>query len=391
MRCLESSPLVEDCIFRENVAENTGGGLYTENSSPIVRNTTFLRNTAGVGGGANCLGPSSPRFEDCTFTRNAGRGLAGALHGDLSASVTLTRCTIEKNHGGDGGGVTASACRISLEDCEIRECASDFGGAISCLSGTVETHGCVLALDTASVWGGAVSCIAGSLLVYTTTIEENFAAGEAGAVSLKSSSAALFDSCTVRHNVVGESKDRTVLSGGFYVEESALTVRRSALYGNWTSVYVYSLMGPPGQNADVRDNWWGDDSGPFHPTLNPGGQGDRVSDYVDFAPWEGMTGCEEAPLATVSRGAFLTSAPNPFSSDTRVLVRVDTPGEVRLTIYDACGRLVRSLAALQAGPDVSSLVWDGRSDTGLDLPSGVYFCRLEGPGEPVARKILLLR
>ncbi|OHA08848.1 MAG: hypothetical protein A3B37_00670 [Candidatus Sungbacteria bacterium RIFCSPLOWO2_01_FULL_59_16] len=36
---------------------------------------------------------------------------------------------------------------------------------------------------------------------------------------------------------------------------------------------------------DARNNWWGDPSGPFHPTLNASGAGDRVSDRVDFAPW----------------------------------------------------------------------------------------------------------
>jgi len=36
---------------------------------------------------------------------------------------------------------------------------------------------------------------------------------------------------------------------------------------------------------DARYNWWGDISGPYHPTLNPGGAGDNVSDNVNFSPW----------------------------------------------------------------------------------------------------------
>ena len=32
-------------------------------------------------------------------------------------------------------------------------------------------------------------------------------------------------------------------------------------------------------------NWWGAASGPYHPTANPGGTGDDVSDNVVFAPW----------------------------------------------------------------------------------------------------------
>ena len=42
-----------------------------------------------------------------------------------------------------------------------------------------------------------------------------------------------------------------------------------------------------GEIIDAKNNWWGDNSGPFHPTLNPTGKGDNVSDYVDFIPWIG--------------------------------------------------------------------------------------------------------
>ena len=40
---------------------------------------------------------------------------------------------------------------------------------------------------------------------------------------------------------------------------------------------------PPLLNAEL--NWWGDNSGPYHPTTNPGGLGDAVSDNVDYDPW----------------------------------------------------------------------------------------------------------
>jgi hypothetical protein len=40
---------------------------------------------------------------------------------------------------------------------------------------------------------------------------------------------------------------------------------------------------------DAENNWWGDNSGPYHATLNPGGTGDAVSDNVDFQPWTCQT------------------------------------------------------------------------------------------------------
>lgn len=55
---------------------------------------------------------------------------------------------------------------------------------------------------------------------------------------------------------------------------------------------------------DAIHNWWGDDSGPYHATLNPSGTGDAVSDNVDFDPWVGTesvattTGTGTASFAT---------------------------------------------------------------------------------------------
>lgn len=37
--------------------------------------------------------------------------------------------------------------------------------------------------------------------------------------------------------------------------------------------------------VDARNNWWGHESGPNHPTLNPDGQGNGVSDGVLYDPW----------------------------------------------------------------------------------------------------------
>ena len=36
---------------------------------------------------------------------------------------------------------------------------------------------------------------------------------------------------------------------------------------------------------DAHSNFWGHASGPYHSTTNPGGQGNLVTDHVDFEPW----------------------------------------------------------------------------------------------------------
>lgn len=56
----------------------------------------------------------------------------------------------------------------------------------------------------------------------------------------------------------------------------------------------------PATVVDARTTWWGDASGPFHPTLNPTGQGNGVSDGVLFDPW-----LEEPGGPPAESGVFL--------------------------------------------------------------------------------------
>ncbi len=48
---------------------------------------------------------------------------------------------------------------------------------------------------------------------------------------------------------------------------------------------VANWNAPP---LDARDNYWGDPTGPYHPTKNPPGLGDAVGDDILFNPWLGV-------------------------------------------------------------------------------------------------------
>jgi len=47
----------------------------------------------------------------------------------------------------------------------------------------------------------------------------------------------------------------------------------------------YGVENTDTNTLDATNNWWGDASGPYHPTTNPGGTGEAVSDNVDYDPW----------------------------------------------------------------------------------------------------------
>jgi len=65
------------------------------------------------------------------------------------------------------------------------------------------------------------------------------------------------------------------------VEPSGIVFRLNQIAGNGT----YGIDNTTSKVVDALSNWWGHATGPEHPTLNPTGQGNKVSDRVLFDPW----------------------------------------------------------------------------------------------------------
>jgi len=76
----------------------------------------------------------------------------------------------------------------------------------------------------------------------------------------------------------------------------------------------------------------------------------------------------------------LTVAPNPSAGTVAIGFALSAPGSVRATIFDARGRLVRSLPAEDHTGGPGAIPWDGRDARGERCPRGLYFVRLHGPG-----------
>jgi endoglucanase len=96
----------------------------------------------------------------------------------------------------------------------------------------------------------------------------------------------------------------------------------------------------------------------------------------------GVASRRPAPLAFRIEGNY----PNPFNSATRISYSLEAPMRVRLTVFDAVGRAVRTL-----DPELKP---QGRHETvfdASDLPSGVYVVRLQAGGRSTAARMLLLK
>ena len=106
------------------------------------------------------------------------------------------------------------------------------------------------------------------------------------------------------------------------------------------------------------------------------------------------TAVEETALPPGMR--LSASFPNPSRGRVQwSLVAGPAPGgeELRLTIHAVDGRCVRDLGGrrLQPGDDLR-VSWDGRDDTGIMVPAGVYHARLERDGRALAgRRVVIAR
>jgi len=63
----------------------------------------------------------------------------------------------------------------------------------------------------------------------------------------------------------------------------------------------------------------------------------------------------------------------------------------KIGIFDVTGKLVKTLITDKQSVSPGIVHWNGQSDTGRPLPSGVYFYRLSAPDFTATRKIVLLK
>jgi len=83
--------------------------------------------------------------------------------------------------------------------------------------------------------------------------------------------------------------------------------------------------------------------------------------------------------------------PNPFNPQTQIGFALPAPSMVRLKIYNATGRLVRTLVDGSLSEGVHSQRWDGTDDSGRRVASGVYLYRLETSGRTLSRKLIMVK
>lgn len=98
-----------------------------------------------------------------------------------------------------------------------------------------------------------------------------------------------------------------------------------------------------------------------------------------------------APAPVPTATVLAQNAPNPFNPTTTIRYALANAGPVRLRVFDASGRMVRSLVDRVQSPSHHVVSWDGRDDNGRGVGSGVYLYRLDAPGFRETRRMILAK
>ena len=195
-----ASPVIRDCVIRDNVASTTGGGIEIEQGSPQITDNAIYSNTADSGGGVSVgRGQSLIRGNAVYSNAAADRGgafsifgagpilennviyhnvadLGGGLYMTNEASPTLSNNTIYSNTAGWGGGIymrSDSAPRITNN--VVVSNAED---------GIHKTYASPI-LDYNDVWGNAPADYSGGLSAGPNSISADPRFADASSADLR--------------------------------------------------------------------------------------------------------------------------------------------------------------------------------------------------------------
>jgi len=105
-----------------------------------------------------------------------------------------------------------------------------------------------------------------------------------------------------------------------------------------------------------------------------------------YSPWFYITGVEEPGDLTPALNELDQNYPNPFNPVTNFRFALKKDSRVTLKVYDATGRIVRTVIDGQMDAGIHSIPFDGKG-----LASGVYFYRIRAEGFERTKKMVLLR
>lgn len=366
-----------------------------------VNNCTVLSTNSTLGTGVLCdLGGG-------TIENTSISGAATGIRITGSASVTATSTQISNCFDGiyvSGGNGTINSTSISG--------SSGAGSGIRVTGGIATVTGCVVTgyPNSQCVWlagGKATLCQntigAGSKWgVYLTSGPHDIGLGSGSGNDISGCNSAIYALCTGSGTCPSQS----------YCPTTFATVRYNNIHDNVYGVQTIKTKGidlgtavAPGNNSfsgnsayciwnrastcgtvPAQGNWFGQCAFPACTS----GQVD-VTNYLCSAPLvqsprslDLTLSAHEGPMTL--EGVF----PNPVTKNAEIRFKLPNGSQfIRVDIFDAGGRMIRSLGSGALGAGLHQFNWDGSSTHGDRVAPGVYFVRISDKHWCLARKLVV--
>lgn len=448
------SPKFDRCRVDENISSVGAMAVYFS-ASASMDNCTISNNvalagliSAGATGAAHCtiegnagigayfLGTTASRVDTSLISSNGSTGIV--LEG---SSPSFTGNDFILNEGGGiviASVVTAAASRVPARSPGL--------SAVSAVSAATSTAApsfidCVISgnTNTSSSGGGILlDCTNVPVTAFipqfiNCIITGNSSGLDGGGVAVCGNAtftdiAPYFENCTVAANIAGNN------GGGMYVGVSpggehvgVVTASKTILWGNCAmntgnqafaedinfvqfdcaDVDTVGLAGN-GEVIYMTEATFGDPYFCEQPVCDPDGtiSGDFTVSLSSpanpsFSPCSQLIGAQPPvcpPPSAVDdiphgpeQTALLNNVPNPFNPSTTIRFDLASTGHVTFRIYDVAGRVVRTLMDEPLPLGFHSLLWDGSSDSGQHVATGVYFGQLIAGGEKFMLKMVVVK
>ena len=116
-------------------------------------------------------------------------------------------------------------------------------------------------------------------------------------------------------------------------------------------------------------------------------------DEIRKLTFTGLLGVNEGKLITNTLKSFtlLQNYPNPFNPTTTIEYQIQTPGNVKVAVFNITGEHVKTLESKSKKSGSYKLIWNGKNDFDTPVASGVYFVKVEHNKKFLTKKIMLLK
>ena len=83
--------------------------------------------------------------------------------------------------------------------------------------------------------------------------------------------------------------------------------------------------------------------------------------------------------------------PNPFNPETNIQIDIAQKSDVTVSIFNLMGQKVATLYNGNMDQGIYHIKWNGLSDHGTVLPSGMYFYEMKSPAYHSVKKLVLVK